>query len=279
MPSYRLSGIIRESLIRQAEEVKGRRVSVALSGGVDSCSVLAALMEVGIRPEIVSYTPSTHLSTDFAMAEDTASNLGLNFHEADVSMEAKDLEAGVREIIGMGFTRKVEIESLVPMLKIAEVASEVSDIMFTGDQSDGYFALSRFTSMRVRNDEDSRAIDEIRREYFAKDKACTSQISQICARHDLETAYPYRDPELLKAFLGTTWREVNKPRIKEPIKLAFEDWFSKDKILVRNTQVNLHKGDSQFSNMIGEILMAQEHLRGPWTSPVGLYNAIARGEV
>lgn len=288
--------VIRDVLLEHAEEAKGKRAVVALSGGVDSCACLASLMEVGHEDILlVSYTPDTHESTDFKMSRQTAVNLELPFVPAVVNMSAEALEEYVRTILRMGYNSKIQVESLSPMLRICqEAAGHGGEVLFTGDQSDGYFALSRFATIAsnkrtgydsgditdsVRKDETSDRIDEIRRWYFKKDASCSGAVAEIADESGMDACFPFRDERILEAFLGSTWREVNKPRVKEPIKIAFQDWFDRNWIQTRNVQVNLHKGDSRFGNTMGETLLAQPHLQGKWKSAIGLYRAMDRGEV
>lgn len=284
-----IAAVIRERMLEFCGKAEGHRVVVALSGGVDSCAVLAALMETGHFPIIVSYTPDTHESTDFQMARKTALNLGLEFYPAVVDMSPESLERAAREVLALGWKSKVQVESLVPMVFIAEKAAEAgATVLLTGDQSDGYFALSRgaqtfeaakYGGLRVAQDTDSERIDRIRRSYYDKDKSCSGAVRDVCETKGLKSGFPFRDKRIYEAFLGSLWQEVNKPRVKEPIKQAFAEWFTEDQIQIRKIQVNLHKGDSHFGDTFFNTLAAQPHLQGPWASPRGLYSAMARGVV
>lgn len=270
---------------------------MALSGGVDSAAVLAALCAVGRRDVgVVSYTPSTHESTDFIMAKQTAANLGLLFHAAVVSMDAELLEQRARMVISTGYATKVEVESLAPFIDIVAVASEQqhSRVLLTGDQSDGYFCLSKWAahnfdrsqgvpfrerSRNVKQDTSPARIDAIRKRYYELDLSCSAGVRVLVEDLGMQACFPFRDAVIRRAFAGTLWSEINEPRIKEPIRLAWADWFTEDRILTRPTQVNLHKGDSLFGDTLSRTLMAQSHLQGDWSTPRGLYSAMARGEV
>src|SRR5678816_4748139 len=98
-----IANVIRRVFLERARRYEGQDIAISLSGGVDSCAVLAAFMEVGIEPLCLSYTPSTHESTDFVMAQQTAENLGLKFEPVVVDMGADNLEALAREVIGHGW--------------------------------------------------------------------------------------------------------------------------------------------------------------------------------
>ena len=286
----RISKVIRKRLVEQVSAVDGR-IGVALSGGVDSCAVLAACMEAGKDVVVVSYTPDTHESTDFVMARETAQRCGVEFHPALFDMYPDSLDLSVREVIGFGYKKKVQVESLVPMLTIADEAKRINcDVLMTGDQSDGFFCLSKWAahnydrangvpyhlrSRNVKDDTTSERIDGIRSRYWALDLSCSGAVVEIIQSRGMSALVPFRDVAIAKSFKGTLWSEVNEPRIKEPIRLAFRDWFE-DLILVRPVQVNLHKGDSLFGDTLAQSMM---ELYPGYATPTGLYAAIARGEV
>lgn len=267
-------------------------MAIALSGGVDSCSILAAMLSVGVKPIVVSYTPETHESTDFKMAKSIARKNNLKWAPAIVEVNPQALEQYARTVIGLGYHEKVQVECLSPLLRISEVAKlRGATMLFTGDQADGYFVLSKWAShnldraagvprgqrTNVQKDTTPLRIDALRRRYWELDKSCSRGVIAIGSSAELSVCVPYRDEEILNSFWGSLWSEVNLPRAKEPIRLAFEKEL--EHIPTRKLPVNLHKGDSHFAETMGYALMDQPHLQGKWSSPRGLYAAIARGEI
>lgn len=290
-----IAKVIRKQLSGEVGRAKGyRRVAIALSGGVDSCSVLASLVNAGYTPVVISYSPSTHESTDFKFARQTAKNLGLDFVAARVDMSAESLERDARKLISLGYKKKLFVESLTPMLEIQKMAVGAgATALFTGDQSDGFFinanwsprALDKRNGVpahlmtKIKYDTDAVRMDILRDEYWNQDKSCSGEITELGRLAGLKVFVPYRNAAIRKAFVGTLWSEINEPRLKEPIHQAFVKEFRPDHIKVRKVPCNLHRGDSYFAVTMSTTLLAQPHLQGPWISPTGLYNAIARGEV
>lgn len=267
---------------------------IALSGGVDSCSILAEMLGQGLRPVVVSYTPSTHESTDFKMARNTAAQHDLEFIRAIVDMSAEALEANARELVGHGYRSKLEVECLAPLLTILGTAAKAGvATLFTGDQSDGFFINNNWMSRNfdrargipgylrkhVSEDEDAWRIDQLRDIYWNEDRSCSASVQKLGAAAGVSVVVPYRDEKIREAFRGTHWNEVNLPRYKEPIRLAYSEWFETGKILVLDKPVNLHRGDSYFAETMGRTLMDAPHLAGPWKTPAGLYGAMFRGDV
>lgn len=297
MQVQQIAYVIRQRLLAQTEVIDtcpGHRVGLALSGGVDSCSILAAMLLNGKKPVILSYTPDTHESTDFQMARQCAGDLGLEFVPVVVPMEASVLEATVREIIDNGYKTKLEVECMTPMLHVLEAAEKAGiHCLFTGDQADGFFinnnwmarnfdrarGIPGYLRTAVKTDDDPWRIDQLRDIYWFEDRSCQQALKHIArSRNGLVLEVPYRDQAIREAFMGTLWRDVNVPRIKEPIRLAFKDVLNV-RIPTRPLPVNLHKGDSYFAERMGRMLMEQPHLKGPWKTTTGLYAAMSRDEV
>lgn len=280
-----IAKVYRKRILAQVKWWKDARVGLALSGGVDSCAILAAMLELHLNPVLISYTPDTHESTDFVMARATADNYSLRFVPVVLSTEPKDIEMLARTVMSFGWHSVVQVEAISPFVKIAGAARRNKvDVIFTGDGA--YFALSRFapalasklgfgTDYDFRKDTTSERIDALRQDYYDHDRCCSGMLTTLFEYLSIDTCFPFRDEELFKASLGSTWREVNKPRQKEPTRIAFEEYWGEERIQVRRQQINLHKGDSKWSEIVSSTLM--ERFPG-YRSPRGLYSAMARGE-
>jgi asparagine synthetase B (glutamine-hydrolysing) len=266
-----------------------QRVAVALSGGVDSCSVLAACLRAGLDPIVISYTPDTHLSTDYRYARKTAEAHDLRWQGVGVSMSPENLLEDARMVIGMGYRTKMQVESLVPMITIAREAQHVgATVLLTGDQADGYYINGNWMSrnydrsqgipgperQHVRLDKDSQRIDVLRRMYWDQDRGNCGAVQRIAAEFGVKAVMPYRDPKILRLFLGLHWSEVNEPRLKEPAWRAFPELGVG--ISVRDKPVNLHRGDSYFAETFGKTML---EMFPQYKTPLGVYGGIARGEI
>lgn len=286
--ALKIAAVIRKELLRRTD-IQSSEIGVALSGGVDSISVLTALMINGVRPKIISYTPDTHESTDFKMAREIATSLDLEFFPCHIAMHDHDqLERVMRFIIGKGFKTKLEVECLIPMMYVGRWAERFAQVkyLFTGDQSDGYFINNNWMARNfdraqgipgplrtaVSEDDDPWRIDRLRDIYYDEDRSCSRALTSLWHdAFDVQAVIPYRSNFIRDAFRGSLWRDVNEPRMKEPIRLAFPEMPPS-----RPKPVNLHRGDSYFAERFGKMIM--ERLPGPWRTTTGLYSAVARGD-
>jgi asparagine synthetase B (glutamine-hydrolysing) len=286
----RIAAVVRARLLAATATGHGSRVGLALSGGVDSTSILAAMVGNGWRPSVVSYTPSTHESTDWRMARAVAQRGGMRFVDVRVPMDGDELEPIMRAVIAAGFKTKLEVECLVPMWFVALEAREADlETLYTGDQADGFFINNNWMArnfdrargipgplrLPVAVDDDPWRIDALRDIYWHEDRSCSGPLATLASALGVDLRVPYRDEAIREAFKGSLWRDVNEPRLKEPLRLAFPE-FIDSVVPTRPAPVNLHRGDSYFADRFGKMMMAR--LPGPWKTTTGLYAAIARGE-
>jgi len=282
---------LRECLAKETSQRNGGRIGIALSGGVDSCSVLGALLDNGIVPVVVSYRPDTHDTIDHQYAEQTSEACGLTFVSAVVPMDVHSLKHDAQVLTKRGYKTKLQVECLAPMLGVLRAADRAGvSILYTGDQADGYYINNNWMARNydrahgvpgpqrkpVSEDRDSQRIDELRRIYWEEDRSCSQALVALGKEIGVQVRVPYRSPAMRQAFRGTHWRDVNTPRLKEPVWLAYDSHFNRT-FPVRDKPTNLHRGDTMFAETMGRTLMA--HLPGPWRTPTGLYAAMARGEV
>ena len=266
-----LAAKIRRILIDRIAAVPDVDVAVFLSAGVDSNAVLLAALEAGKKPTAYSWMRDGHRSTDQSSAQTNARTLGVPFRSVFLPTTAGELHALVVRLIDeFGCVGKSEIECAMPRLvALGEVEQRV---VLTGDCADGYYGLSRKAVIEFSKQTDAAGLDEFRRWYFARaNPAQTNTIRAICAGLGLEPVFPWIDPALLDAFRGKTWRDVNKPRQKEPTRRAFPELAR----LAVGDHVNLQLGDSGISKGFDVLLETADAPRGA-KSPIAVYNAIRR---
>src|SRR5436305_6025074 len=151
VPAERLAKVVKEEVAAAVHKYRKRKIAVALSGGVDSSSLFIEMIVQGLKPIVVSYSPSTHESTDFKMAKAAAAKFDCPWYPARVKMNAANLERGMRYVIARGYHGKIQVESLVPMVTVLNVAANQAgaEYLFTGDHG-GYFANDRTSVITKR---------------------------------------------------------------------------------------------------------------------------------
>lgn len=257
-----------------AAEVPEKAVAVALSGGVDSTSVLLALRELGKDVTAYSFTLRDRVSSDFALARKNARALGVPFVPVFLPNDVPTLRANVEELIGRwGLRKKTAIECAWPYLHLLSVVTQ--PVLVTGAAADGHFGVSKKAMIHYRDT--VAKLDGYRRSLFDDpDYAQAKTVGKIGAARGVRVAVPWRNRKIVDAFLGTTWEQVNKPRQKEPIRASYPTELARLDVMKLHT--NLQLGDSGIAEHFEKLLRVPDlNPGGRFKSVVGVYNLIAKG--
>lgn len=276
---HELAKPVKEFLLRETKTKNS--CGVLLSNGVDSNSLLAALLQNGSRPTVISFRIENYTSTDWTYARRTADLLGLPFVDieltTDVELIAQDVKFCITEL---GLRKKADIECFVPVMKAIDAASELGVLdLFTGAGADSHFGLNRkcYVAAHIGDGQDNpKWLDDFRDAYFARtNPAQTVSGKEYGAPKNVNVLAPYVSHELVEIFRGKSWKSLNKPKQKMPTRDAFPEM---NKWRVGSRHTNLQLGDSKIAENYTRLLDSRFNT-GNYKSPVGIYNAMARGEV
>lgn len=245
----------------------GKRAAVFLSGGVDSHSVLFALIELGVPVTAYSFTLDTHESRDFKIAKKTCETMHVPFVPVILSTDVAKLKKYVIYVVKkLGAYKKVDIECLWPMLSTLKQVEE--EFVITATSADSHFALSKKACMHYKD-----KVDYYRTIVFKK--ANTGQrlhMKSECAKLGKTYFTPYDTTRMCSELYGYTWDELNKPKQKNPIRIAFPDQFERCKV---TQHTNLQLGDSGIAKHFEKLLETDLNTRN-YKSVIGVYNELAR---
>jgi asparagine synthetase B (glutamine-hydrolysing) len=259
-------------LVRALRGLPGDDVAVMLSGGLDSGALVLAAKAAGKRPVGYTFMLDGKLSTDFQRARAFAARAKIPHVPVLLPRNLDQVEADLRFLITeLGCRGKAEIECTWPFLYAIPAVAEAG--IATGSCADGHFGVSKKAMIHYRHN--AALLDQFRAETFGKPNyAQVLTLTQLAARHGKTIVAPYRDPDLLAAFRGTTWEQINRPKQKQPIIDAFPAMAQLSRIV---PHTNLQLGDSGIAELFTRLLPT---LGGhKWRSTVGIYNAIAKGEL
>lgn len=276
---HQLSEPVRDYLL-SATQTKNS-CGVLLSNGVDSNSILASLLRNKSRPTIISFRIEKYTSTDWTAARRIANKLELPFIDIELTTDVEAIAKDVRFCIDeLDLRKKADIECFVPVMKAIDAASAAGVVdLFTGSAADGHYGLSLKAyklAYSGNNLDDCKWLDEFRDAYFARvNPAQTKTATDYGATKKINVYAPYVSQELVEIYRGASWRWLNNPKQKMPVRDAFPelvDW------RVGSRHINLQLGDSKIAENYTQLVESQFNQRG-YKSPVGIYNAMARGEV
>ena len=251
-------------------DVHESNVAISLSSGIDSASILFALLECGKNVTVYSFTLEDRESRDFSVARELANRYSLKFIPVYLPIDITSLKSDVLRLHNIyGCVKKTQYECTWPYLYLFDKLEE--HVLATGIGSDSHFVLSKRGMMHFKNN--PRAFREM---YFSNpNNGQRPQRNKLCAEFDVLLFEPYFSDEMYNYFLDTTWEECNKPRQKQPILNAFPDEFAKMKI---HPHTNYQLGDSGISKHFEALLDTDWNIHN-YKSVVGIFNSINRGEL
>lgn len=258
---------LREILVRQCAAAPGA-VTVCLSAGIDSHAVLFAALDAGRTPEVVSFFRDGWVSTDFAVARETARRLKLSFRSVILPRDRDALLADVRTLVANGMRTKAEVECSWPFLHVFRSAAATYS---GGYGADGHFGTSKKAMLHYRE-----RMPEFRRSYFGRPHLRGELLHSMAGRFGSAFLSPFASPEVIDLFAGATWAEVNTPGQKQPIRDAFGRDFARWGVAMAKHE-NLQLGDSRIAETFLSLLTLPGFADN--RSPVAVYNAVARGEL
>jgi asparagine synthetase B (glutamine-hydrolysing) len=244
--------------------------AISTSGGIDSSSIVASALDLGLVPKIVSFTLENRLSTDFKAARKLAMYFGLPFIPVFLPTDHDVILDDVRWIVKAGARKKTAIECLYPFLYVLrQLRAEGIGNLVTGSAADGHFALSKKAMIHFK--EPKSLFQEFRTNYFKNpDAAQVATLTRIGKTYDVKVMAPYFHDEMFKLFVDKSWSELNKPRQKEAIRKHFPEL----DIFNIKIHINLQLGDSGIADQVGAAVIAKI---APYAkSPITAYNILAK---
>ncbi len=259
---------VRDHLRRRFER-SSDPIAIATSGGMDSSVLVAAALEAGKSPLVVSFTLNDRESHDYRAARRLAAHFDLEFLPVVLP---RDREVVLRDIVSlaaMGVRGKAAIECTWPFLYVLEALDERSRCLFVGSAADGHFGLSKKAMINFRYPRER--FDTFREAYFSNpDRAQVATLRRIGERYDVDVQAPFFSDAVFDVMKRFSWDELNKPRQKEILRRAFPELNS----LGIRRHVNLQLGDSGIAKLLGGV--AVDVAGGRYGSPTSAYRWIER---
>lgn len=270
-----LATLLRETLIAVVDECPDERPALMLSGGVDSHSILYALLSCGRKPIAYSFTLEDRESSDFTAARDLARHWSVPFRAVVLPTDRDSLLRDIGKLFAHGAETKAQIECGWAFFRTIEAIAQDgrSTHVLRGIGVDSLFGMSKKAMIHFRHS--VAGMDRYRAAAFSNpDTGQRRMVSRYARTWGLRVLDPYIDPRVFALFEGTSWDELNRPRQKQVVLDAFGDHFAETKRPAPHT--NLQLGDSGIAELWGRTFLDPSINRSGHRSVVGVYNELRR---
>lgn len=257
---------VHDTLIKLTQSIKSKSVAVSLSSGIDSMSVLYALLECNKTVVVYSFTLDDRESRDFREAKELANKLNLKFVPVFLPTDIETLKKDVLKLHEKyDCIKKTDYICSWPYLYLSPMVSE--SVLATGMAADGHFCISKKGVLHYKDD-----IVTFRKNYFSNPNRCQlPQRTKMAEENDVELFEPYLDTLMYEYLLNSSWDECNKPQQKMPIRRAFDYEHV-------HLHTNFQLGDSGINEHFEKLLLTDWNNKN-YKSVVGIFNRINRGEI
>lgn len=214
---------LREIIISEVEkELNGRKeVAIALSSGMDSITILFALLELGIKPTAYTFRIGDKDTTDSRIARKNCEIFGLNHVDVNVQFDKDQFKS---LFTTYGCIKKTYVEVMYLMLSVFKAVKE--PVLFVG-YPDYHFALSTEAVHKYQVKQSLEKIQAFREEKQSEAGRSQMKIWQaMCDDLDIDIKFPLGAQSLYEWFKPYSWNELNKPP-KHVFVSAFSDYYSK----------------------------------------------------
>lgn len=276
---------VRAALLAAVDDIGP--AEIALSGGIDSASVLAASLALGRQPACFTFRLLPGDSLDLKVARSMCEAFGLTLNVQDIERSTKVLRRDLEWVVPYAATYmsrayntagpkivKVPIQCLHAMSYVASIArSRGVRTMLTGFCADGYYGSSRAMNVMLQR-EGLRAWDDYRRKYLVHPTNADLLVQHYFSdRCEIELIDAWAHPAVQKVMLDMVPAELHRPFVKAVAVHAFPEFWSKGAWVRENQSLQVVGGIREWH----DTLLSEPEFEGA-PSILAVYSSFMGGD-
>jgi len=205
---------------------------VMLSGGVDSATILAGLLELGKTPDVITFQLGEYQSPDVIVAKSMCETLKLPHCIVKIPQSDETLKSDIKRLVNIiGTTKRLHVQCAHPFLYVCPTILDLGyHEVLAGFALDHICGMGRYGEQCAR-DNTPRAFTELRiRGIEDMTQTSTDTIPKLCASYGIKILDPYRvNKDFISWGVLLSWDEMHKPFQKAIAVKAFPDFWKKGK--------------------------------------------------
>lgn len=263
----------RDALLRTVEAKVPDGTPVLLSGGLDSVTLVTAMVRLGQRPTCYSFRLGEIDSLDVIASRAVAFDFGLPLVVETIPRDPEVLVDDVLRVLrllGPGRFKKAMVQCALPVMRLADrVVADGFDRAVVGT---GAICLDdRTVAVMV-----AQQGEEIARRYRAdkmldRYRECGTGMMHVAAANlGVRLVEPYSENPIRDLGLGLDYAELNRPRQKGIAIRAFPEI---GRFWRRNSPLQVGSGIREYHD---EVLLPSEWNTGGWKVVAPIYRRMSR---
>jgi asparagine synthetase B (glutamine-hydrolysing) len=201
------------------------------SGGVDSTTILFALLELGRKPDLISFKQDGIESEDAHIGREIAEEYGLKYNIVEIPSDKKGILEDVAKVIPqLEYPLKTHVQCSIPFMHMCpELVKMGHTKAFTGLAAGDIYGLDKRTSMRyAEHGEDF--IKELRWNTMMNDpKISYYDINTVSENSGIKLVNPYVDETINRWMIwDLSYKELHQGKPKSIAVDAFNKYWKLD---------------------------------------------------
>jgi len=205
---------LRDILCARVREMDpDQKAALALSGGVDSTTILFAMLATGRRPRCYTFYCQDTISSDLLASRNLTKHFGLELVEVEIPWDMKRLVADLRKIIPhCEVMKKTIVQCMHPWLYIYPAMVERGDaLMLNGLGGDDHYCMQRKVSVLLNTEGEQAVLDKGWRHCFGDDlKFSPANIERFGRTYGITNKCVYFDQKVEDWFCRFPIRDLHR---------------------------------------------------------------------
>jgi Asparagine synthase len=250
-----------------------KTAALALSGGIDSLTLLFAMLETGRRPRCYTFYVEGIISNDLQASRAVAKHFDLELIECMIPCDLDLVMNDVRLLVSRAHVvKKTVIQCMHPWLYICPKMQEYGDkSIITGLGADDLYCTQRKVQVMLNTQGEQAVLDQGWRGLYGVDMNFSTGNIILMGKsaYGIEIIDAYSQPDIHKWFLQFTIKSLHEKKEKGPSIFAFAKYFKQGNFVRLRDAYQIGSG---LRDLHDALLLSKEYNPNGKKAIIAVYN-------
>jgi hypothetical protein len=256
-----------------SEIEKRKETALMFSGGVDSSTILAAMLECGVKPDLYTFYLQGSKSKDIKIAREISKEFDLNLNELEIPSNFDALVSDIKSVIRIcRRTSKAHVQCAHPWIYLSSKCKQDGhSSAMIGMSADGLYGTNRKGAIIYK----TKGEDEFRKYRAKKDNdylSSDSSVFKLSKHFGVQLWDLYAQYSIGGFLLSLTYDQMHKPIQKAVAINAFPEFWKRGNWIRLNSPLQIESGLREFHDQIIKSSLNKRESK----TVLGVYNDIAK---